>query len=214
MVEDLVRQLGARRARLEDFLTDGDKLRSGEISAARFRSALGRAGLALTQDSLDSLCAHFQSRKHRDQVNWHALLAELEDCANDLGRSDAQNLTDRQRASGGRSGFAAQRANDANALSPEEHTALAALLARLRAFIAQRRLNVKPYFQDYDKHNLCGVSREQLSAVLDKMQLKVTPNEIQLLFATFQIHEGLHPLGKTFFNYKNFVRQVDATEKY
>lgn len=196
VIDDLVRQLAARRARLQDFLTDGDKLRSGEISTARFKSALGRAGLTLTEATLVALVTRFQSVKHSDCINWRTFVAALEAS---IEQQQASNFA---------------TSSTAAPLTPPELAALEQLLFNLRTIIAERRLHMKPSFQDYDKHNRLCCSKEQLSAVMDKMQLKTTARDNDLLFKAFKVPEGLHPVGKDFFDYKAFVSVIDPMERF
>ena len=43
---------------------------------------------------------------------------------------------------------------------------------------------------------------------MDKMQLKTTATDNDLLFKAFKVPEGLHPVGKDFFDYKAFVGAI------
>ena len=42
----------------------------------------------------------------------------------------------------------------------------------------------------------------------DKMQLQTTGGEVDLLFRAFKVPEGLHPVGKDFFDYGRFLGAV------
>ena len=76
----------------------------------------------------------------------------------------------------------------------------------------------------YWSHNVSGMpggvtrllacSKEQLAAVMDKMQLKTTATDNDLLFKAFKVPEGLHPVGKDFFDYKAFVGSIDPMERF
>ena len=195
VVDDIVAQMRARRIRLHDFLTDGDKLRSGEISGARFRSALGRAGLTLTTTDLDVLHAAFASRRHADLVDWRAFAGAMASGLAALDGCEAPAST--------------------TASTTPEHVDGAqfdALLAKIRTEVAHRRLHMKPYFQDYDPHNGCYVTRTQMCAVLDKMKLPLSQADVELLCQAFEVPAGLHPVGQVFINYKSFVKRVDGAE--
>ena len=200
VVADIVAQMKARRIRLHDFLTDGDKLRSGEISGARFRSALGRAGLTLTSADLDVLGVAFASRKRADLVDWRSFAAAMADGLTGLDGVEAA-------------------ATATAALAPPAHhnvdkRALGALLEKIATFVRHRGLHMKPYFQDYDPHNACQVTRTQAGAVLDKMKLGLNDAERELLCKAFEAPQGLHPTGQIFINYKALVKNVDAVETY
>ena len=71
---------------------------------------------------------------------------------------------------------------------------------------------MKPYFQDYDPHNGCYVTRTQMCAVLDKMKLPLSQADVELLCQAFEVPAGLHPVGQVFINYKSFVKRVDGAE--
>ena len=195
VVDDIVAQMRARRIRLHDFLTDGDKLRSGEISGARFRSAIGRAVLTLTTTDLDVLHAAFASRRHADLVDWRAFAGAMASGLAALDGCEAPAST--------------------TASTTPEHVDGAqfdALLAKIRTEVAHRRLHMKPYFQDYDPHNGCYVTRTQMCAVLDKMKLPLSQADVELLCQAFEVPAGLHPVGQVFINYKSFVKRVDGAE--
>ena len=49
---------------------------------------------------------------------------------------------------------------------------------------------------------------------MDKMQLKTTKDENDVLFNAFKVPEGLHPVGKDFFDYKRFVSVIDPMERF
>mmetsp|Transcript_24738 Transcript_24738/g.77567 ORF Transcript_24738/g.77567 Transcript_24738/m.77567 type:complete len:782 (-) Transcript_24738:234-2579(-) len=59
-----------RRVRLSDFLSDGDRLKSGRISFAKFRNGLARAGIDLGEGELQSLEGAFRSTAADDMVDW------------------------------------------------------------------------------------------------------------------------------------------------
>merc|ERR1711865_657632 len=64
ILRDLKEEIAAKRIRLKDFMAEGDRLRLGEVSKAKFRTALARAGLELEDHELAALERVFSSRKN------------------------------------------------------------------------------------------------------------------------------------------------------
>ena len=144
--------------------------------------------MALTEGTLRALCEAFRSPKNRDMISWRLFLDALW-----TGESEYSSI---------------EVPAVSTELSPVELRALGETMKRLKTLVDQRRLHLKPSFQDYDKHNRCSCSKEQLAAVADKMQLKTSSNEVDLLFKAFKVPEGLHPVGKDFFDYGRFLGAV------
>jgi Ca2+-binding EF-hand superfamily protein len=85
------------------------------------------------------------------------------------------------------------------------------LLRQIKSATFQKRLYMKPYFKDYDKHNNCRVTKTQFLAVLDLMGININANEKELLVRAFQHKEGR--LVTSDVDYKRFVRRVDQVEQ-
>lgn len=176
-------QIEKKRIRIKEFIADGDKLRRGEISVSKFHTALNRSGLELEAHELDYLGETFQSSKNRECVNWRAFVEALE--ANGIQSTSLEKDT-----------------FDLSQLSPN----VVDLVQRIRSFVSQHRLHMKPYFKDYDRNNSNSVTKSQFAAVLDMMKLNLTPAETNLLTDTFGIEIGRKPTKDI--NYRQFVQLI------
>lgn len=58
-------QIAQRRIRLDDFFTDFDRLRTGRLTADRFRRVLTLHNIVLTEEEMNALIAAYQTRVHR-----------------------------------------------------------------------------------------------------------------------------------------------------
>lgn len=192
LVAEIRRQLSARRIRIKEFVTEGDKLRSGEITVAKFHTALNRSGCVLDASDVKTLSAHFLSTKHVDKIDWRAFLDALDRVgSNDNGASDPEapvQPTDNDASS-----------NDAT---------ITRALERLRREVNHRRLHMKPYFQDYDHTKSSRVTKFQFAAVLDMMKAPLSASDVQALSQHFAVRDGRRVT--TDVNYVAFILAVDA----
>jgi len=180
LLADLRRQLSAKRIRLKEFIVEGDKLRSGEITVAKFHTALNRSGCVLDAADIQTLSVHFRSARNPDRIDWRSFLAAL-DLSNDVASSSTAGPGD----------------------EPEK---MKRVLERVRNDVNHRRLHMKPYFQDYDHNNVTRVTKSQFAAVLDMMQVSLKPAEVQALTLQFAHREGRKVTHDV--NYLSFIQAV------
>lgn len=185
LLAELRRQLSARRVRIKEFVTEGDKLRSGEITVAKFHTALNRSGCVLDASDVKTLSAHFLSAKNADKIDWRAFLDAIDNV-------------------GGGGGGASSAVADV----PPADDQIRRILERLRLEVNHRRLHMKPYFQDYDHNKISRVTRFQFAAVLDMMKLSLKENEVQVLSQHFAVRDGRRVTNDV--NYLAFILAVDA----
>lgn len=191
LLAELRRQLSARRVRLKEFITEGDKLRSGEITLAKFHTALNRSGCVLDSADVQTLSRSFLSAKNADKIDWRAFLAAV-----DHGDSTG---SPRARTDDGQ---------DAAAAAVLEDKPLRRLLERIKLEVGHRRLHMKPYFQDYDHNKIGRVTKFQFAAVLDMMKLSLRAQEIEALGQQFALRVGRTTTSDV--SYIDFVLAVDA----
>jgi len=184
VLKEIRRQISAKRVKLYDFVSEGDKYRSGEISEPKFHSALAVAGLQLTQRQLDLLTATYSSDKKKNLVDWKVFLKKV------------TNTED----------FSGWAQDDISAQAEIEE-----LLDRIRTYTRHRSLFLRPYFQDYDRNHNWQVTKTQMFSVLDNLGLKLSDTDRELLFNAFTVKEGVR--GTNRINYKEFVRLVDDVEE-
>jgi len=76
-VEDLISKLRAKakehRLRIQEFLRDFDKLRSGNITRAQLRLGLNMAKIPLSDNEFNLLAETFKSQNKENSVRWRDL---------------------------------------------------------------------------------------------------------------------------------------------
>lgn len=199
LLAELQRQLRTRRVRLKDFVAEGDKLRAGEITIAKFHTALNRSGCVLDAADVRTLSVRFLSAKHPDKIDWRAFLDALDSAAatTDVSSSALERL-------GGKD----DNDKDDNDRNDKDDKAIRRVLERVRLAVSHRRLHLKPYFQDYDRNKISRVTRFQFASVLDLMHLDLLPRDVQALSHHFAVRDGRRVT--TDVNYVAFVLAVDA----
>ncbi|KUF96980.1 Katanin p60 ATPase-containing subunit A 1 [Phytophthora nicotianae] len=161
LLAELRRQLSTKRIRLKEFIVEGDKLRSGEITVAKFHTALNRSGCVLDADDIQTLSTHFRSARNPDKIDWRSFLGAL-DFSHGMNTWQQGDVDD----------------------------SIKRILEKLRNEVNHRRLHMKPYFQDYDHNNVTHITKFQFAAVLDMMQVSLKPAEVQALTHCFAHRDG------------------------
>ncbi|ETV68965.1 hypothetical protein, variant 1 [Aphanomyces astaci] len=86
LLKDIRLQTDTKRIRLKQFFTESDRLRSGDISVAKFHTAISRSGLHVDANDILTLNSAFQSTTKPDLINYRAFVlavestAHVEDC--------------------------------------------------------------------------------------------------------------------------------------
>ena len=160
-------------------------------------TALNRSSLTITASELDALMATFVADGASDLMNWRAFVNAVEGTARLEGDPDASIET-----------ITRTRFSEADA--PINQNLLSLALRRIKNHVGQKRLNMKPYFQDFDRHNYRRVTKNQFLAVLDLMGLKLSEQEKEVLARAFQHKEGRNLTSDI--DYKRFVMRVDDVE--
>lgn len=171
------RIMSSKRMRLTDFLSEGDKLRTGEVSLAKFHTALNRLGIQLSKAELSALQKAFVSPKSEDRIQWRVFESAV-------SSSNGQHRI----------------APSSTQLPPR----VLELVQLVKDAVSQKRLHLKPYFQDYDRNNGNKITKFQFAAVLDMMQLNLSSKDLNALTTAFSN-------GSVDVNYHDFVRLVDET---
>ncbi|KDO18932.1 hypothetical protein SPRG_21621 [Saprolegnia parasitica CBS 223.65] len=182
LLKDLRLQIDAKRVRIKQFFAESDRLRTGDITVAKFHTAINRCGLVVNADDVHTLNAAFASTSRPDQIDYRAFLDAIE------ATSHTEDCRDEVPA-------------------PEKSPALDALLGRIRTAVEFRRLNMKPYFEDYDHNFLMHVTKTQFAAVLNLMRIELSPAETSLLTNAYAVHHGRQVNPDV--HYLRFLEAVD-----
>jgi Ca2+-binding EF-hand superfamily protein len=194
LLSELRRQLNAKRIRIKEFIVEGDKLRTGEITVAKFHTALNRSGCVVTEADVQALDQHFRSAKNGDKIDWRAFL-EAVDFSHDMPTSTSAHSDPN---------FETVAINSPHAISEQVQR----VLDRLRVEVNHRRLHMKPYFQDYDHNKIGRVTKFQFAAVLDMMKVNLSSREVQALAHQFAFRDGRATTSDV--NYLTLIVAVDS----
>ncbi|CAK4689583.1 hypothetical protein LEN26_016013 [Aphanomyces euteiches] len=180
LLKDIRLQVDTKRIRIKQFFAESDRLRSGEISVAKFHTAINRSGLHIDANDILTLNEAYKSKA--DQINYRAFLAAIESTAHVEDCRENIPVVARSEA-------------------------LEALLDRIRNIVFVKRLHMKPYFEDYDRNSLLHVTKTQFASVLDMMQLGCSPAEISMLTALYCVRHGRE--NNPDVNYLRFIQDID-----
>ncbi|GMH66791.1 hypothetical protein TL16_g04508 [Triparma laevis f. inornata] len=183
-LEEVKRQIDFNQVRLADFLADGDRLRSGCLTTSKFRNGLARAGVQLSGTEILALEEAFKSTKRSDTVAWREFLDAVDNAAV-LSKMEPED----------------------SGVDLEE---LYGICDKIKEIVENRRLNLKPYFQDFDRAHFQQVTQNQFSAVMSTLMIPVSQRELSVLFTAFMVREGKKPTTRV--SYKAFIRRVDVNE--
>jgi len=196
-----MRELTARQnKRPKEFFCESDTLRSGEITRAKFNTALSQLNLNLEADEIAALVDYFKGDRKPDQVNWRKLVDELE---GQVRLEDKPDCTPR----------VVNQSIFRNQVSDQR--TLEQALNRISTECQNKRLYLKPSFKDFDKCNARKVLKTNFIKVLDNQQVKhraeLSENDIELICSKYEVVSS-KGVGSNWINYHEFVQAVDKTE--
>ncbi|GMI14317.1 hypothetical protein TrVE_jg2175 [Triparma verrucosa] len=183
-LEEVKRQIDFNQVRLADFLADGDRLRSGCLTTSKFRNGLSRAGVQLSSTELLALELAFKSTKRSDTVAWRSFLDAVDNAAI-LSKQEPED-------------------------SGVDLGELYGIIDKIKEIVENRRLNLKPYFQDFDRAHFQQITQNQFSAVMSTLSIPLSQRELSVLFTAFMVMEGKKPTTRV--AYKAFIKRVDVNE--
>lgn len=126
----------ANGTRLREFFRDFDKLRSGMVSKAQFRTALNMGKISIAEKEFTMLCEHYNSEKNT--FKWKNFCDDCDSAKNNEWSQAGEVDADEARR----------------------------VVFALRDFSLNRKVSVKELFADVDRHNRKVVSKVALRRVL------------------------------------------------
>ncbi|OQS07067.1 hypothetical protein THRCLA_00923 [Thraustotheca clavata] len=194
LLKDIRQQVDAKRIRLKQFFAESDRLRTGDITIAKFHTAINRCGLIVDGNDVLTLNEAFRSNVRPDQINYRLFIQAIESTP-----------------------FHEEEC-DTSPKSPQ----LVSLLSRLHSLVHFKRylhffsillpllrLHLKPYFEDYDHNSLLAVTKTQFAAVLDLMRLECTPNDLNLLCNHYAVQHTRTSTSNV--HYLRFLHDLDSS---
>lgn len=213
VLAELCVQLRAKRGRLLDFFKDGDTLGTGELSHFKFRSALGRAGLDVSDDMFKQLQDEFGSGKRRgEMVDWRSFHKALNATKEMMGMYQSMASTSTQQQPATMTNQNNPAFSSSSSLRHVSSSETEELLDAICDLVTRRRILVKPFFQDLDKCNANQVTKAQMGSVLSQnVGISLSDRERDDLFQAFCVRD-IKGFPTNRFDYKKFVKRVDAVE--
>jgi Ca2+-binding EF-hand superfamily protein len=153
--DSLVAKIGVKAetsgTRLREFFRDFDKLRSGMVTRAQFRTALNMGKIPIAEKEFTMLVEHYNSDKNT--FKWKIF---CDDCEASKGNEWS-------------------KADDVDPW--EAHR----VVTSLRTFSMNRKVSVKELFADIDRHNRKVVSKIALRRVLKGINWDVPDSDYTIL---------------------------------
>jgi len=188
------------RIRVEEYFQDFDPLRHGSISIARFRMGLSAMGQEnLTDPQFYALVEVYADRKRRGNVMWTSFLTDVEKVFTERGleKRPQTKLQPQETFLMPKTGTTANLDED---LVPLFNNAM----TRMRQKTDQRRILMKPCFQDFDRHNHGYVTNSQFRQCISYLNLEASMEEMDVIFKKFSDKVG--------FNYLKFLEQLHPSK--
>ena len=163
-----------KRIRVQEFMTEHDSLRKGQIPKAKFRSALDNMKIELSSKDIDMLESYFEVA--RDLVNYSAFVDICEEVftSKNLEKTPLSQPTD-----------ITSYSYSKDALNENEVKELETVLTRLGYLAFTKRLYIKPFFQDKDRVNAGWVVTTRFRSILNFAGIMISDKEFELLSKRF-----------------------------
>ena len=163
-----------KRIRVQEFMTEHDPLRKGQIPKAKFRSALDNMKIELSGRDIDMLEAYFEAA--RDLVNYAAF---VEICEQVFTTKNLEKDPLNQPKT------AAAYLDPKDVLSEGEEAELEACLKKLGHFVFTKRIHIKPFFQDKDRVNAGWVVTTRFRSILSFAGITISDKEFEVMSKRF-----------------------------
>lgn len=179
LIFKLKSQIKKDRIRLNEFFQDHDTLRKGYITSQKFRGVLFSQKIYLTNAEFEILEKCFAVPNDPTKVNYVHFNETIESIftVKNLEKDPLRKTIE----------FRAPSILDPkNVLNEDEEQVLDACLKRLGWFVRNKRLLIKPFFQDKDKSKSGFVANTRFSSIFDTMKLQITEEEYSIIFKRFK----------------------------
>jgi len=205
VIEQLKKAVFRGRIRMTEFFSDFDPLRTGAMSAHKFRTALVACGAVhLTERQLQVLTLHFIDPADSQRVRYLDLLTEIETVFTTANMQYDPFSTGND--------FTPALIKDTTTLPPAHEEAVMTVLARLAHLVKTKGLLLRQPFDDYMKNvnspkQVDEVTYVQFRNGLGRCGLEVSGEEAELIALKFP------GSAKGYVNYVSFVCAIDVSER-
>ncbi|KAK9310506.1 hypothetical protein QLX08_000247 [Tetragonisca angustula] len=207
VIQRIQRHIFENRIRISEFFKNFDPLNAGKTTISNFKrgldglqiSSLGRLYLAETE--IDALVTLYKDPNDPDRVCWRTFEDDIDKVftVKELEKLPTLKveLPPKEIAKLSRKGASRWQCEGKDIRDLCEET-----LLKIRHRVEERRILIKQFFKDYDRHNKGHVSRSQLRQVLSTAAVLLSEEEEFALERRYN-----NDLG---FNYNWFLKELEA----
>ena len=203
-VEDVLalirRKVKEERMRLSEFLRDFDKLRCGAIPTTQFRIGLNMGKIELSNAEFDALCEHFAAEPGK--VRWRDFVDKIEEVFTTKALEQSPTLPVTEANTQSRYGKLDPSSDQVAICTAliDRFSYLPPLLTPYSQFLVRDNLDIKSFFQEWDRHRHFKVSPKQFRQVLASCKFTMTNEEFDAVVAHYKNPSTgevpfLHPLS-------------------
>ena len=174
VVDDIRTQVLTQRIRVNEFLRDYDKLRSGAIMNEQLASGLFLAKIEIDQAELDLVTDHYAVPNRRGYVRWTQFCDEI-DAVTTTKRLESNPLA---ASAGCGSAIHARRREERE---PRRDPEVLKVIAKLREIVRTRGIILPPFLKDFDTHNVGQITPTRLGQALTRHEMGLSQAEIHLI---------------------------------
>jgi len=164
-----------RRIRIREWFTDYDPLRKGYVKTGQARSILGLLNIPVAQNDWETLCAKYN---REDGMFNYAQFCDYVDEAFSVKGLEKTPLT---RIMMPDVAVTLPGRRNRMKLTEEDEYEIARVEEDISARVQQRRIYLKPYFEDFDPARHGHVTKNQFARAMGSLGFELTEDEVNLL---------------------------------
>jgi Ca2+-binding EF-hand superfamily protein len=190
-----------KRVRIEEFFRDFDKLRKGKVTKGQFKTVFSQLNLDMTAVEYDSLFLKYKTNDPEDMFDYASFCANINSAFTTFGVQKDPNVRIKP-VTQDNTVLARRKYLDA---SEEEVAQNDRLLDEYRTAINNKRLNLKPQFQDFDITRNGHVTKMQFMRVLAQLRISVPDELMNCLLKRYMDKGNVDEV-----NYVDFCNDIDS----
>ena len=192
-----------KRVRIEEFFRDFDKLRKGRVTRPQFKSILSSMNFTLTNDEFKALAKKYETADPERFFRYTDFVANMNRAFTITGIDKAP--TTRVAPVQAADTLLARRKYLAG---QQDQQAIDEILEEYRVAVKNKRIHLKPIFQDYDITHNQHVTKAQFLRVLDLLRITAPEHITQALLRRYMDKGNVDEV-----NYSDFCEDIDGASQ-
>jgi len=193
-----------KRVRIEEFFRDFDKLRKGRVTKNQFKSILSMMNFTMTDNEFNFLAAKYETNDPEKFFNYAAFTDNMNLAFTTKGIDKAPTIKVKA-VTADDTILARRKYLDGN--NPDD-MAIHQILEEYRTAVNNRRIHLKPQFQDFDITRNGHVTKMQFLRVLCQLGVQA-PDYISNLLLKRYMDKG----NADEVNYVDFCNEIDSPQQ-